>query len=99
MKFTTFEKEELTYKLEVIRDNDEWLKDIQKTAGDIDVLIKKVEENGELDRWEFETLAEEAENLLEIAEANYSDGFPEYYPDVRKLRKLNSKFEGGYETH
>lgn len=93
MKFTKFEKEELEYKLEIIRDEEEMLQDIGKSEADIDALIEKVKVNSELDQWEIKLLEEEAENLLDIAEANYFSGFPEYLPDVRKLRKLNAKFE------
>ena len=93
MKFTKFEKEELVFKLEIIRDEEEMLQDLKKSEDDIDALIKRVKSDGNLEGWELKLLAEEAENLLDIAEANYSDGFPEYYPAVRKLRKLNAKLE------
>ena len=93
MKFTKFEQEELRHKLEVIIDSEEWLEDVKRTEEDIQAIIKKVESNGDFEEWELQLLAEEAENLLDIAETNYSAGFPEYLPDVRKLRKLNSKFE------
>lgn len=93
MKFTKFEQEELCHKLEVIIDSEEWLEDVKKTEEDMQAIIKKVESNGNFEEWELKLLAEEAENLLDIAETNYSAGFPEYYPDVRKLRKLNKKFE------
>lgn len=93
MKFTKFEVEELAYKLGVIVDNEEWLEDVNRTVEDIETIIKKIKSNGDFEEWELKLLAEEAENLLDIAETNYSAGFPEYYPDVRKLRKLNEKFE------
>ncbi len=93
MKFTKFEKAELRYKLEVIIDSEEWLQDVGRTEADIDALIKKVESNGDFEEWEMKLLAEEAENLLDIAEQNLDAGFPEYKNDVRKLRKLNAKFE------
>lgn len=94
MKLTKFEKEELVYKLEVMQDNEEYLAEINKTEDDIAALIKKVESDADhFEQWELKELREEAENLLDIAEANYSAGFPEYYPDVRKLRKLNEKLE------
>ena len=63
------------------------------SISDIESIIKRVEANGDFEEWELQLLAEEAENLLDIAETNYSAGFPEYYPAVRKLRKLNNKFE------
>ncbi len=93
MKFTKFEKKELRYKLEVIIDNEEFLDDINRTESDIEATIKKVESNGEFEEWELQLLAEEAENLLDIAETNLDAGFDEYKNDVRKLRKLNQKFE------
>ena len=93
MKFTNFEKKELRYKLEVIIDNEEFLDDISRTEADIEATIKKVESNGEFEEWELQLLAEEAENLLDIAETNLDAGFDEYKNDVRKLRKLNQKFE------
>ena len=93
MKFTKFEKSELRHKLEVIIDSEEWLQDINRTEADIEAIIKKVETDGDFEEWELQLLAEEAENLLDIAETNFDAGFDEYKNDVRKLRKLNQKFE------
>ena len=94
MRFTKFEINELCYKLQVIIDSEDHMATIGKTEEDFENLIKKVESNSsDYEAWEMKELVEEAKDLLLIAETNYSAGFPEYYPDVRKLRKLNEKLE------
>lgn len=93
MKFTKWEAEELAYKLSVLMDEEEYLESINKTEDDFATLIAKVKTGGEFEEWEIKELSEEAENLLDIAEANSSAGFPEYDKDVRKLKKLVKKFE------
>jgi hypothetical protein len=89
IRFSAFEKAEITHKLYVLLDTDEWL----DAEGALKKLIQKVLDNKRLLSWEKNLLIIEAADLLVTAEINYQNGYPEYLKDVRKLHVLNRKLQ------
>lgn len=96
VKFTSFEANEINYKIEVlIMSGHEMWDSIKMTKRELSELSDKIKVGiVKLSEKEFKIVKEETENLLDIAETNLDAGFPEYKNDVLKLRKLMKKLDG-----